>query len=124
MSFRIFKFVSIHHRFAKVNYFNFVNYRSTKSEKMYPALLTRGSDVEIEPYYCLPVGSVPGALAGNNNVVPVAWSQPTSPTPPSRFSGGPLSPTHVAYRLTYPKKNDDGKNYLRFETGKICIASN
>lgn len=74
---------------------------------MYPVLLSRGSDIEIEPYYCLPVGTQ--VMAGNNTVTPVAWSQPTSPTPPSRFSGGPLSPTHAAYRLTYPKKNDDGK---------------
>lgn len=68
---------------------------------MYPSMLSRGPDVDIEPYYCLPVGTVP-----SNN--PVAWSQPTSPTPPNRF-GGPLSPTHGGHRLTYPKKNDDGK---------------
>lgn len=76
--------------------------RSTKSEKMYPSMLSRGPDVDIEPYYCLPVGTVP-----SNN--PVAWSQPTSPTPPSRGFGGPLSPTHAGHRLTYPKKNDDGE---------------
>lgn len=71
-------------------------------------MLSRGSDVEIEPYYCLPV-SVQNPLAHANAVAKTAvpWSQPTSPTPPSRFSNGPLSPTH-AYRLTYPKKNDDG----------------
>lgn len=85
--------------------------RSTKSEKMYPSMLSRGPDVEIEPYYCLPVGAtIQNPLAAHANAVAktaVPWSQPTSPTPPSRFSGGPLSPTH-AYRLTYPKKNDDG----------------
>lgn len=80
--------------------------RSTKSEKMYPTMLTRGPDVEIEPYYCLPVGSMQAQQAGT--VANVTWSQPTSPTPPSRFSG-PLSPTHPNHRLTYPKKNDDGK---------------
>ncbi|XP_037047958.1 protein sickie isoform X5 [Bradysia coprophila] len=74
--------------------------RSTKSEKMYPSMLSRGPDVDIEPYYCLPVGTVPSTN-------PVAWSQPTSPTPPNRGFGGPLSPTHAGHRLTYPKKNDD-----------------
>ncbi|XP_031617413.1 protein sickie isoform X7 [Contarinia nasturtii] len=85
--------------------------RSTKSEKMYPSMLSRGPDVEIEPYYCLPVGAtIQNPLAAHANATAktaVPWSQPTSPTPPSRFStNGPLSPTH-AYRLTYPKKNDD-----------------
>ncbi|XP_028895905.2 protein sickie isoform X4 [Zeugodacus cucurbitae] len=125
--------------------------RSTKSEKMYPSMLSRGPDVEIEPYYCLPVGTLaaqngtlaaqmaaaaaaamsqvtgqPTASAGG---APVAWSQPTSPTPISRGFGGTLSPTHPAgmsgmvglvgagpgsgntnvsaHRLTYPKKNDE-----------------
>lgn len=89
-------------------------YRSTKSEKM--SMLTRGGDIEIEPYYCLPIGTTfQNPLAAHANAASkaanVPWSQPTSPTPPSRFSNGPLSPTH-AYRLTYPKKNDDGM-YLR-----------
>ncbi|XP_053692535.1 protein sickie-like [Sabethes cyaneus] len=77
--------------------------RSTKSEKMYPSMLSRGPDVDIEPYYCLPVGSV----AAGNGMVP--WSQPTSPTPPARGFGGLLSPTHTnaSHRLTYPKKNDE-----------------
>lgn len=65
-------------------------------------MLSRGPDVDIEPYYCLPVGTVPSSN-------PVAWSQPTSPTPPNRGFGGPLSPTHGNHRLTYPKKNDDGE---------------
>lgn len=95
-----------------VNCFFVGVYRSTKSEKMYPSMLTRGGDIEIEPYYCLPVGTTfqnPLAAHANTASKPaVPWSQPTSPTPPSRFSSnGPLSPTH-AYRLTYPKKNDDG----------------
>ncbi|XP_074101205.1 sickie isoform X2 [Cotesia typhae] len=61
--------------------------RSTKSEKMYPSMLTRGSgasssvgeEVGIgigvggEPYYSVPVGSA--GCAGQH------WSQPTSPTP-------------------------------------------
>lgn len=72
---------------------------------MYPTMLSRGPDVDIEPYYCLPVGTMQTATGGTANV---PWSQPTSPTPPSRFSG-PLSPTHPAHRLTYPKKNDDGR---------------
>lgn len=72
---------------------------------MYPTMLTRGPDADVEPYYCLPVGSMQAAKSGVANV---PWSQPTSPTPPSRFSG-PLSPTHPTHRLTYPKKNDDGK---------------
>ncbi|CRK87572.1 CLUMA_CG001369, isoform A, partial [Clunio marinus] len=72
--------------------------RSTKSEKMYPSMLSRGPDIETEPYYCLPV-STQGA---------VTWSQPTSPTPPSRGFTGLLSPTHnSSHRLTYPKKNDE-----------------
>lgn len=66
-------------------------------------MLSRGPDVEIEPYYCLPVGTVPSVA----NAVP--WSQPTSPTPPGRGFGGPLSPTHASHRITYPKKNDEGK---------------
>lgn len=75
-------------------------------------MLTRGGDVEIEPYYCLPIGTTfQNPLAAHANTAgktAVPWSQPTSPTPPSRFSSnGPLSPTHT-YRLTYPKKNDDG----------------
>ena len=82
------------------------NFRSTKSEKMYPSMLSRGPDVEIEPYYCLPVGTISAAN-------PVPWSQPTSPTPPNRSFGGPLSPTHQTHRLIYPKKNDDGI-YFRF----------
>lgn len=69
---------------------------------MYPSMLSRTSDIEIEPYYCLPVGTV-------QQNPPVPWSQPTSPTPPSRGFSGMLSPTHGNYRLTYPKKNDDGK---------------
>ncbi|KAK0172666.1 hypothetical protein PV328_005959 [Microctonus aethiopoides] len=61
--------------------------RSTKSEKMYPSMLARGSgtsssvgeEVGIgigvggEPYYSVPVGSA--GCAGQH------WSQPTSPTP-------------------------------------------
>ncbi|XP_034491008.1 protein sickie isoform X1 [Drosophila innubila] len=93
--------------------------RSTKSEKMYPSMLSRGGEVEIEPYYCLPVGTngvlsaqmaaavaqaqaqahaaqAQGHVAGN--VGAVAWSQPTSPTPLNRgpFAGAAsaLSPTH------------------------------
>lgn len=70
---------------------------------MYPSMLSRGPDVDIEPYYCLPVGTI----STSSNSVP--WSQPTSPTPPNRCFTGPLSPTHPNHRLTYPKKNDDGK---------------
>lgn len=89
------------------------SFRSTKSEKMYPSMLSRGPDVEIEPYYCLPVGTMQSAHGTNTNgststAGVAAWSQPTSPTPPSRFSSGTLSPTHATYRLTYPKKNDEG----------------
>ncbi|KAL0112466.1 hypothetical protein PUN28_012057 [Cardiocondyla obscurior] len=61
--------------------------RSTKSEKMYPSMLARGSGasssvgeevgigmgVGVEPYYSVPVGSA--GCAGQH------WSQPTSPTP-------------------------------------------
>uniref|UniRef100_A0A336LQC8 CSON000903 protein n=1 Tax=Culicoides sonorensis TaxID=179676 RepID=A0A336LQC8_CULSO len=47
--------------------------RSTKSEKLYPPIFNRGQDVEIEPYYCLPVGSI-------QNETNVTWSQPSSPT--------------------------------------------
>lgn len=77
-------------------------------------MFSRGQDIEVEPYYCLPVGTIQNPLAGHPNAgminkTAVPWSQPTSPTPPSRFSNGPLSPTHAAYRLTYPKKNDDGE---------------
>lgn len=75
-------------------------FRSTKSEKMYPSMLSRGPDIDTEPYYCLPVSAQSGA---------VPWSQPTSPTPPSRGFTGLLSPSHTAsHRLTYPKKNDEG----------------
>lgn len=76
-------------------------FRSTKSEKMYPSVLSRAPDIESEPYYCLPVSAQGGV---------VAWSQPTSPQPtPSRGFTGLLSPTHnPSHRLTYPKKNDEG----------------
>lgn len=63
--------------------------RSTKSEKMYPSMLARGSGVSssvgeeggvgigmgvgVEPYYSVPVGSA--SCTGQH------WSQPTSPTP-------------------------------------------
>ncbi|EFN87510.1 Protein sickie [Harpegnathos saltator] len=63
--------------------------RSTKSEKMYPSMLARGSGasssvgeevgvgigmgVGVEPYYSVPVGSA--GCTGQH------WSQPTSPTP-------------------------------------------
>ncbi|XP_016961859.1 protein sickie isoform X8 [Drosophila biarmipes] len=92
--------------------------RSTKSEKMYPSMLSRGGEVEIEPYYCLPVGTngvltaqMAAAMAaqsqaaqGNSGVGVgvggVAWSQPTSPTPLNRgpftaaAAASVLSPTH------------------------------
>lgn len=62
-------------------------------------MLSRGPEIETEPYYCLPVSA--------QSAVP--WSQPTSPTPPTRGFGSMLSPTHnPAHRLTYPKKNDEG----------------
>lgn len=65
-------------------------------------MLSRGPDVEIEPYYCLPIGTMQ-----QNSAIP--WSQPTSPTP-TRGIGGFLSPTHSSHRMTYPKKNDEGKS--------------
>lgn len=66
---------------------------------MYPSMLSRGPDIETEPYYCLPVSA--------QSAVP--WSQPTSPTPASRGFTGLLSPSHItSHRLTYPKKNDEG----------------
>ncbi|XP_041448224.1 protein sickie isoform X2 [Drosophila obscura] len=90
-------------------------HRSTKSEKMYPSMLSRGGDVEIEPYYCLPVGTngvlsaqmaaavaaqaqaqaqAAQANSGNNMVGgSVAWSQPTSPTPLNR---GPFAASVAA----------------------------
>lgn len=83
---------------------------------MYPSMLSRAPDMDIEPYYCLPVGTM---MQGVNGAPPqtVPWSQPTSPIPPNRAGfAGPLSPTHcipsnpnACHRLTYPKKNDDGK---------------
>ncbi|KAL7031114.1 hypothetical protein ACKWTF_006898 [Chironomus riparius] len=91
---------------SKLNRSNSISYlqertypRSTKSEKMYPSMLSRGPDIESEPYYCLPVNA--------QGMVP--WSQPTSPQPtPSRGFTGLLSPTHnTSHRLTYPKKNDE-----------------
>lgn len=83
----------------RTNFLNLSFARSTKSEKLYPSMLSRGPEIETEPYYCLPVSA--------QSAVP--WSQPTSPTPPTRGFGGMLSPTHnPAHRLTYPKKNDEG----------------
>ncbi|XP_044572206.1 protein sickie isoform X7 [Drosophila ananassae] len=97
--------------------------RSTKSEKMYPSMLSRGGDVEIEPYYCLPVGTngvlsaqMAAAVAAQSQAAAqgnpggpvggVTWSQPTSPTPLARgpfasaaavaAAAGVLSPTHGA----------------------------
>lgn len=76
---------------------------------MYPSALSRAPEENetSEPYYCLPV-SAQGI---------VAWSQPTSPQPtPSRGFTGLLSPTHNPnHRLTYPKKNDEGKKKIRKE---------
>lgn len=118
---------------------------------MYPSMLSRGPDVEIEPYYCLPVGAqhngvisaqmaaAAAAAAANAQVTnhqqqnnSVAWSQPTSPTPINRGFSGPMSPTHAntmtnmsgvtqgstaSHRLTYPKKNDEGKDdFIFFNT--------
>lgn len=73
--------------------------RSTKSEKLYPSMLSRGPDIETEPFYCLPV----------SGSVTTTWSQPTSPSP--RGLIGLLSPTHLNNRLMYQKKNDEGKLY-------------
>lgn len=88
---------------------------------MYPSMLSRAPDMEIEPYYCLPVGTM---MQSVNGAPPqsVPWSQPTSPIPPNRAGfAGPLSPTHcipsnpnACHRLTYPKKNDDGKLLLPY----------
>lgn len=77
-------------------------------------MLSRGPEVEIEPYYCLPVGSthngvISAQLAAaavaaaanlqntNHNATggAVAWSQPTSPTPINRGFVGTMSPTHA-----------------------------
>lgn len=147
---------------------------------MYPSMLSRGGDVEIEPYYCLPVGTngvlsaqMAAAVAqaqaqaqaqaaqgnqvmvGNSsNVGTVAWSQPTSPTPLNRgafasAAASTLSPTHgtataaalaaaaavvghgggggggnnsinASHRLTYPKKNDEGR---RIHAATIRVVS-
>lgn len=102
--------------------------RSTKSEKLYPSVLSRGADIDIEPYYCLPVGSVMGNGATNLSskhggsvgaAASVTWSQPTSPTPVNRMNG-PLSPTggnghKLVYASLVPAKgnqNDDGENQI------------
>lgn len=146
---------------------------------MYPSMLSRGGDVEIEPYYCLPVGTngvlsaqMAAAVAqaqaqaqaaqgnqvmvGNSsNVGSVTWSQPTSPTPLNRgafasAAASTLSPTHgtataaalaaaaavvghggggggggnnsinASHRLTYPKKNDEGR---RIHAATIRVVS-
>lgn len=71
---------------------------------MYPSMLSRGPDVEIEPYYCLPIGAV-------QNEAIVAWSQPTSPTPATRGIAGILSPTNSGNRI-HSKKNDEGMRIL------------
>lgn len=93
--------------------------------------------MEIEPYYCLPVGSL--MSNGQTNLTSkhggsvgaaasVAWSQPTSPSPVNRqqqqqqqLQNGPMSPTGgqgVSQKLVYAsmmpsstgaKKNDDGE---------------
>lgn len=81
---------------------------------MYPSMLSRGPDIDTEPYYCLPV-SAQGA---------VPWSQPTSPTPPSRGFAGLLSPTHTTHRLPHPKKHDEGKqDYLWRKNIKLINKS-
>lgn len=80
--------------------------RSTKSEKTYPSMFSRmaATDIETEPYYCLPVNGGNGA----------AWSsQPTSPTP-RNLTGLIISPTHSnsPHRLIYHgKKNDEGTKF-------------
>ncbi|XP_055389466.1 protein sickie-like isoform X2 [Condylostylus longicornis] len=97
--------------------------RSTKSEKMYPSMLSRGSDVEIEPYYCLPVGSIhgqngmpPGTGPGGSVVGIIPWSQPTSPTPPHNrnaliTSAGTLSPTQT-HSSTGLQSNSNGSSSI------------
>ena len=78
-------------------------------------MLSRGPDIETEPYYCLPVSA--------QSAVP--WSQPTSPTPPSRGFTGLLSPTlNASHRLTYPKKNDEGKFKRRFIANVMVLMKN
>lgn len=97
-------------------------------------MLSRGGDIEIEPYYCLPVGSLMsnggGGVAGATNLTSkhggsvgaaasVAWSQPTSPTPVNRgnpqqqMSNGPMSPTGgsglVGQKLVYASMVPTGK---------------
>lgn len=76
--------------------FEMICYRSTKSEKLYPSMLTRTStEPETEPYYCLPIGSLSH------------WSQPTSPAPGSTRTF-PLSPTHSSTPRHSIPKNDEG----------------
>ncbi|XP_030246617.1 protein sickie-like [Drosophila navojoa] len=92
---------------------------------MYPSMLSRGGEVEIEPYYCLPVGATNGVLSaqmaaavaqaqaqahaqsqGGSGVggaataaaAAVAWSQPTSPTPLNR---GPFASAASALSPTH-----------------------
>ncbi|KAH8377635.1 hypothetical protein KR093_006343 [Drosophila rubida] len=114
--------------------------RSTKSEKMYPSMLSRGGDVEIEPYYCLPVGTngvlsaqmaaavaqaqaqaaqaqAQGNVAVAGNVSAVAWSQPTSPTPLNRGPFGAaaasaLSPTHATAAAAAAAAHGGGSNSI------------
>lgn len=90
-------------------------------------MLSRAPDPESEPFYSVPVGTMPPHVAS------VPWSQPTSPTPPSRNFAGQLSPTNAAgaaavaamagHRLTYPKKNDEGMNRKQF-TEILIFQSN
>lgn len=106
------------------------SHRSTKSEKMYPSMLSRAPDLESEPFYSVPVGAMAGAHAQHQAAAAmVPWSQPTSPTPPLRsFVAGQLSPTHpsaaaaaamAGHRLTYPKKNDEGMFMKRITRMKL-----
>lgn len=69
-------------------------------------MLSRGPDIETEPYYCLPVSGS------------VAWSQPTSPT--IRSLTGLLSPVHSNHRLIYQKKNDEGKLSVTFLSSSLA----
>jgi hypothetical protein len=66
-------------------------------------MLNKGQDIEIEPYYCLPIGT-----QGES----IPWSQPTSPTPPhARSYAGLMSPTHTN-RLTYPTRKSEESKWL------------
>lgn len=88
------------------------SFRSTKSEKLYPSMLQRSD--EPDSYYSIPYAS---SNRSDHRTYPHA-SQPTSPTPASRYNYQSPQPNHrsvisspyaASIMSKINTKDDDGK---------------